>query len=72
MNEGLLLGFSVGSRIGGANNFSHFLSADDTLICCGVYPDHLCNFCCLFLCFEAVSDLRINLAKSELVGWQCH
>jgi hypothetical protein len=52
VNEGLLLSFLVGSRIGGANNFSHFLFADDTLIFCSIYPDHLCNLCCLFLCLK--------------------
>jgi hypothetical protein len=30
--------------------------------------DHLRNLWCLFLCLEAVSGLRINLAKSELVS----
>jgi hypothetical protein len=29
---------------------------DDTLILCGIDSDHLCHLCCLFLCFEAVSD----------------
>jgi hypothetical protein len=41
--------------------------ADDTLIFSGAKPYHFCNLRCLFLCFEAVSDLRVNLAKSELV-----
>jgi hypothetical protein len=43
----------------------HF--ADDTLIFRKAIPDHLSNLRCVFLCFEAVSRLRINLAKSELV-----
>jgi hypothetical protein len=34
---------------------------------CGANLDHLRNLRCLFLCFEAVLGLRINLAKSELV-----
>jgi hypothetical protein len=67
VNEGLLSGFLVGSRNVGAFNISHLLFADDTLIFCGANPDHLRNLRCLFLCFEAVSGLRINLAKSELV-----
>jgi hypothetical protein len=33
----------------------------------GVDPYHLHHLRCLFLCFEDVSGLKINLAKSELV-----
>jgi hypothetical protein len=33
---------------------------------CGANLDHLCNLLCLFLCFEVISGLRINLDKSEL------
>ena len=40
---------------------------DDTLVYSGANPDHLCNLHCLFLCFESVLGLRINLAKLELV-----
>jgi hypothetical protein len=67
VNGGLLLGFSMGSRSGGAINISHLLFANNTLIFCGSNPDHLRNLRCLFLCFQTVSGLRINLAKSELV-----
>jgi hypothetical protein len=67
VDGGLLLGFMVGSRSGGAINISHLLFADDTLIFSEANPDHLRNLRSLFLCFEAVSGLRINLAKSELV-----
>lgn len=44
----------------------HLLFAGDTLILCGANLNHLCNLRCL-LCFEAVSGLRINLAKLELL-----
>jgi hypothetical protein len=67
VNGGLLSGFTVGPRSGGAINISHLLFVDDTLIFSEANPDHLCNLRCLFLCFEAVSGLRINLAKSEFV-----
>jgi hypothetical protein len=66
VNWGLLTSFLVGSKKVGALNISHLLFVDDTLIFCGANPD-LCNLRCLFLCFEAVSGLRINMAKLELV-----
>jgi hypothetical protein len=48
-------------------NISQLLFADDTLIFSGADPNHLRNLQSLFLCFEAVSGLKMNLAKSELV-----
>ena len=62
----LLSGFTVGRRSVGAINISHPLFMDDTLIFNEVNPD-LHKFHCLFLYFEAISGLRINLAKLELV-----
>jgi hypothetical protein len=41
---------------------------DDTLIFCGADLDYLHHLRCLFLCFEVVSGLNINLAKSGLVS----
>jgi hypothetical protein len=61
-SQGLLAGFSVGNVV-----FSHLLFANDTLIFCGALPAHLCDLRGLFLLFEAVSGLQVNLAKSELV-----
>ena len=41
---------------------------NDTKIFCEANSNHLRYLCCLFLCFEAVSGLKINLAKSKLVS----
>jgi len=65
--EALLSGFSVGIRDNEALVVNHLLFADDTLIFCGAQAEHVRNLWCNFLCFEAVSGLRINLGKSELV-----
>ena len=50
----------------GKIDISHLLFVDDTLIFCRVDPNHFRLFCCLFLCFEVVWILKINLAMSEL------
>jgi len=60
---GLLSGFFVGTR----TDISHVLLVDHTLIFSGADPNHLRNLRGLILCFEAVSGLKMTLAKSELV-----
>lgn len=45
-----------------------FYLQDDSLIFSGANPYHIHYLQCLFLCFEAISCLKINLAKSELVS----
>jgi len=67
VNVGLLSGFFVGSRHSGVVDILHLLFANDVLVFCGAKPNHLCFLHALFLCFEVVSCLKINLAKSELV-----
>jgi hypothetical protein len=67
VDVGFLFGFSVGSRHSSVVNISHPLFADDTLVCCGSKLDHLRYLRASLLCFNVVSSLKINLAKSELV-----
>jgi hypothetical protein len=67
MLQGSLSGFSVGIMDNEVLVVNHLLFADDTLIFCGAPAEHVRNLRCTFLCFEAVSGLRINLGKSELV-----
>ena len=64
VNGGFLFGFFVGSRHYSVFNTSHLLFEDDTLIFCGTNPNCLCYMLALFLCFETVSGLKINLAES--------
>ena len=45
---------------------SHFLFANDTLIFCKASKDDMTHLDWLFMCFEAISGLKINLEKSEL------
>jgi hypothetical protein len=45
----------------------HLLFADDTLIFGRDDLDHLRHMWCLFLCFEVVPSLKVNLATLELV-----
>ena len=51
----------------GSINVSHLLFVDNTFIFYRANSDRLRNLLCLFLCFEAVLGLRINVAKLEFV-----
>lgn len=55
----------MGSRNVGELNITQLMFADDTLILLWGKPISPLYLCCLFLCFEVVSCLKINLAKSE-------
>jgi hypothetical protein len=57
----------VGSRNNKELVVSYLLFVDDILIFCETHDQHLCHLRWLFLCIEAVSKLKINLSKSELV-----
>lgn len=46
---------------------SHILYEDDTLLFCDVDPTQVGYLCCVLLCFEAVSGLKVNLGKSEMI-----
>jgi hypothetical protein len=63
VSGGLLSSIFVGIGNDGGIDISHLLFANDTLILCWVDQDHLYHLRCLFLCFEAISDLKINWAK---------
>ena len=55
-----------GGRVWGFH-MSHLLFADDTLVMCEADVNQFQNLRCLLLCFKAVSGLKINLSKSEVI-----
>ncbi|XP_028061851.1 uncharacterized protein LOC114265286 [Camellia sinensis] len=67
VQAGLLNGFEVGVAPGNVT-VSHLFYADDALIFCDAKEAQIGHLRCVLLCFEAVSGLRINLAKSELIS----
>jgi exonuclease III len=68
VEQGLLSGFGVGERVFSDLVVAHSLFADDTLIFCEACPEQLRYVRLILLCFEAVSGLKINLGKSELMA----
>jgi hypothetical protein len=46
---------------------SNLLFADDTLTRCDAYHDQIHNLGHILLCFKAISSLKVNLQKFELV-----
>ncbi len=67
VKEGLFSGFSVGTLAENSLMVSHLLFVDDTLIFCGTDSEQISNLRYVFTWFEAVSGLKINLSKSEIV-----
>ena len=68
VNEGFLLAFKVRSRGSEGVQVSHLLFADDTLVFCGASKDQLLYLSWILMWFAAMSGLRINLDKSELIS----
>ena len=67
VRDGLISGFSIGTAANTSMMVSHLLFADDTLIFCDANLSQLVKLHGILSMFEAVSGLKINLGKSELV-----
>ncbi|XP_023916416.1 uncharacterized protein LOC112028013 [Quercus suber] len=67
VHDGHMSGFCVGREEGISLAVSHLLFADDTLIFCSADLDQVLFLRIILIWFEAVSGLKINLGKSELV-----
>ena len=57
----------VGGRGGEGVNVSHLLFVDENLIFCKNFQDQIRFLCWLLMWFEALSRLKINLEKSEII-----
>ena len=66
--EGRLFGFNVGVSVGRSLMLSHLLFVDDTIIFCDANINHMLILRLVLIWFEAVSGLKVNLGKSELVA----
>lgn len=68
VSNGFVDGILLGTPDRGIINISHLLFADDTLIFCKPDRNQIQVLKALLLCFEAVSGLKVNLNKSEMVS----
>ena len=67
VHEGCLSGFHVSDSAGGSLVISHLLFTNDTPIFCDNNIDQLLILHMVLIWFEVVSNLKVNLGKSELV-----
>uniref|UniRef100_A0A2N9IM18 Reverse transcriptase domain-containing protein n=1 Tax=Fagus sylvatica TaxID=28930 RepID=A0A2N9IM18_FAGSY len=64
---GLIRGFQAGMLGGIEVRISHLLFADDTIVFCDAVPEQVLHIRKVLSCFEAITGLRVNLTKSEMV-----
>ena len=63
----LLRGFRADGRRGEGVCVSHLLFANDTILFCDANEEQILHVLMLLLCFEAVTGLKVNALKSEMV-----
>ena len=66
-NEGHIKGFKAGPAKSNGVSISHLLFADDIILFCDVEPSQLMHIRMVLMCFEAVTGLKVNMRKSEMV-----
>ena len=64
---GLISGFKANGRRGRGECISHLLFADDTILFCDAEVEQILHVRLLLLGFQAVTSLKVNVAKSEIV-----
>ena len=67
IDHSLFSAFAMGAKGSEQVHISHLLFADDTLVFCGASRDQVQAIGNLLVCFELVSGLKVNLAKSVIV-----
>ena len=64
---GLLSGFRVDGGRGRGECVSHLLFTNDTILFCDAEVEQVLHVRLLLLCFQAVTGLKVNVVKSEMV-----
>jgi hypothetical protein len=64
---GLIRGFQTGMLGGSEVRISYLLFADDIIVFCDAVQEQVLHIRKVLSCFEAVTGLRVNLTKSEMV-----
>ena len=65
---GVLSGWQLSDRGGAGVEITHLLFADDTLVICEPSIDQVSYLSWLLMWFEAMSGLKVNLDKSEIIA----
>ena len=67
MDGGFIRGFKVGPEERTGLAISHLLYVDDTILFCDANREQLLYIQLVLTCFEAITRLKVNLGKSEMV-----
>ena len=63
----LFQGFGADGRRGGGVCVLHLLFADDTILLCDADEEQILHVRMILLCFQAVTGLKVNALKGEMV-----